>query len=274
MFFARRLYADLVTNDGTVVAMHLTWLRMSGFSSSQAMVEIHRPDGSRRVVHGHGTGTAPEREPDGGYRYRVISPDGQLFTLWHRDSASWLPRIAVAPHLSWQVSVAGAPVTFFENGRTLTGRGYADQVELTRPPRLLGLRRLQLGRIHLPDRAVVFGEVELAGERWTQVSDWNGARLRFGEEAPNPSGRGLRVPAPRGEVRLEPLRVLYAGDALAQERVPHAATRLASRLTNGAATETRWVSRAVPADDGPAGMAVHEVIHFGRRTTQEGVAQG
>lgn len=260
MFFARRLYADLVTSDGTVVVMHVNWVRIGGVPSGRASVAIHRPDGFTRVMHG--TGSPPTPLPDGGFRYVVTRPDGCALTLEHAGPVDWrLPRTSVARQLTWHVSVASAPATFTEDDETLTGTGYADCLEFGTAPRKLGVRSLHRGRVHVPDRAVAFLAAEFADSDFRLVGDWSITGLKLTEVTPFVHAGDTHLRAPFGFLRLEPLQMLHSGGPL---DVPNRVVRSAAQALHGPATEARWVSRALPAEGkGPTGIAVHDVLSYG-----------
>src|SRR5437016_12792441 len=50
-FRFRKLYADVVSDDGTVTIVYLTWLELWGARFASAGVERYGPDGSRDVQH-------------------------------------------------------------------------------------------------------------------------------------------------------------------------------------------------------------------------------
>ncbi|MGW0229982.1 hypothetical protein ACWDWO_16835 [Actinopolymorpha singaporensis] len=281
-FLLRKLYADLVGPDGDVVIAYLAWLRVAGVHIPYGAVEHYLPDGRREVLRGRPIAGAPRRLPDGGMEYSIATRDGRIFRLVHRaPTPTWHPADPpISSRVHWHVAVpsARAEVSWDDKGSgaatRLAGFGYSDWVWLRLPPRLLGLRRLQWGRVHLPDRTVVFNTVDRSnGARWARVAEWRvGGDPRpveiFVDGAPRtdrPHGEpgAWTIPAPGGAVALEPLRVLHEGEPLDTDRFPDMFERWGSRVANGRADEIRWLSTARDAA-GTTGMAVHESVRFGR----------
>jgi hypothetical protein len=269
-FHLRKLYADLVSPDGCVIVVYLGWLTAAGLRVGYAAVEHYAADGTRRVYRGQPVADEPARHPDGSLEYAVRTRDGRTFRLVHHDQLpAWVPAgPAISPHVRWQVAAPAARATASwddDADWSAAGRGYADQVTLLRPPRLLGLRRLRWGRAHLPGRTVVFNAVDLTGTRWwARTAEWptGGARtVHSNDRGPLPDDR--TVLAPGGHLTLTPLRVLHEGDPLDRERFPGSLERWAGRAANGPAHEVRYLSRAT-ALDGTGGMALHESVRFGR----------
>ncbi|MET9018409.1 hypothetical protein ABZV93_00350 [Actinopolymorpha sp. NPDC004070] len=287
-FLLRKLYADVVGADGEVLVAHLAWLRVAGIHTPYAVVERYPAGGGREVLRGRPIAGSPRRRRDGGMEYSIGIRDGRTLRLVHHAPVpAWHPSDPqIGPRVHWHVAVpyARADVSWESGGAggtrisgSVSGAGYADWVWLRLPPRLLGLRRLWWGRVHLPDRAVVFTSVDRAnGERWTRVAEWRVGGDGTGGDpvevvadgAPPIAGPGedsgiWTVPAPRGPVSLEPLRVLHEGEPLDVDRFPDSLERWGSRLASGATYEIRCLSRAHD-EAGATGMAVHESIRFGR----------
>jgi len=272
-FLLRKLYADLVTPDGQVVVVYLGWLSVAGLRTAYAAIESYLPDGTRQVIRGRPDAAQPRLRADGSTEYTVGSRDGRTFRLVHHDALpTWHPAgPPISPRVRWHVAVPYARASGSWGEATtpvLSGCGYSDWVQLHRPPRMLGLRRLQWGRIHLPGRTIVFNTVDHAsGGRWTRLAEWTAAgepAVLTVDGAPQPDG--WKVPAPGGPVVLTPVRVLHAGEPLDRDRFPKPLERWTSRAANGPAHEVRWLSRATSAD-GADGMALHESVEFGRVRT-------
>lgn len=279
-FSLRKLYADLVTARGDVVVCYLAWLDLAGLRTAYAAVEHYTPDGRRTVTLGHPPAAEPQRRPDGAVEYLVVTRDGRRFRLvHHHPAAPWAPGPPpVGPHVHWRVLVPCATATggWDGDGVTLSGHGYCDRVELRRPPRWTGLARLQWGRVHLPGRTIVFNTVDRTdGQRWARLTEWPAGLGREAyTEGDAPAGE-LAVPAPGGAICLRPVRVLHDGNPLDRDRVPGPLQRWGSRIANGHAHETRWLSVASGAD-GATGTALHESVWFGRgaRAPQPGGVPG
>ena len=284
-FLLRKLYADVVGSDGEVLVAHLAWLRVAGVHTPYAVVERFPAGGGREVLRGRPIAGSPRRRRDGGMEYSIGTRDGRTLRLVHHaPMPAWHPSDPpISPRVHWHVAVpyARAEVSWVGAGPdagagtaadSFVGTGYSDWVWLRLPPRLLGLRRLRWGRVHLPDRTVVFTSVDRAnGARWTRIAEW-----RVGEDPvevvvdgapriaePGDDSGTWTVPAPGGPVTLEPLRVLHEGEPLDPDRFPDPWERWGSRLASGATYEIRRLSRAYDAS-GATGMAVHESIRFGR----------
>ncbi|MFD2082548.1 hypothetical protein SAMN05421678_1026 [Actinopolymorpha cephalotaxi] len=294
-FLLRKLHADVVSDDGDVLVAHLAWLRVAGVHTPYAVVERYPAGGGREVLRGRPIAGSPRRRRDGGMEYSIATRDGRTLRLVHHAPVpAWHPSDPqISPRMHWHVAVpyaraeaswegAGPDPGADAGAARLVGTGYSDWVWLRLPPRLLGLRWLRWGRIHLPGRTIVFNTVDRSnGLRWTRVTEWRvGAGPVGGDPiggdpvelvidgAPRTDGPadGLdawTVPAPGGPVNLEPLRVLHEGEPLDADRFPDPWERWGSRVANGPSYETRWLSSARDAS-GATGMVVHESVRFGR----------
>lgn len=260
-----KLYADLVSPDGTVCVVTLTWVRLLGGWQARAGVELYWPDGRREVLPAEGAPALTGPDPLLASPLRLDLPDGPFeLSLEDAHGEPWEPsEPAPCGSLEWSVRVARASARATWGDRELIGSGYADWVRLTRFTRRLHFSSLEWGRIHLPDRTVVFNLLTLqSGEQWRVCRVWSDRerdcpdiRLELDEGAGDVSiGEAL--------IRLQPVRVLFAGDAFDAQRVPHRMDRLACWAIGGRTTQTRWISRA-SMDEAPAGWALHELVHFG-----------
>ncbi len=274
-YLLRKVYADLVSDDGEVLVVYLGWLRTAGLRTAYAAVERYAPDGTRTIVRGRPPAAEPVPGPDGSTEFPVSTSDGRVFRLVHHEPLpGWLPAgEPIAPTVHWQVRTPRARATAGWDGEPpLTGRGYCDHVEMFRPPRFSGLARLRWGRLHLPDATVVFNTVTRPdGTAWAQVAQWDATGVRTVTESDGsptdysgsdgPADTVLKLPG--AAYPLSRLRVLHAGEPIDSDRFPGRLLRTVGRLANGPSYETRWLSRAT-GPDGATGTALHESVRFGR----------
>jgi len=78
-FRFRKLYADVVSDDGTVTIVYLTWLELWGARFASAGVERYGSDGGREVQHARPQ--AWQFNPDSvgdGWGVRLELPRGDL----------------------------------------------------------------------------------------------------------------------------------------------------------------------------------------------------
>ncbi|HSU40653.1 MAG TPA: hypothetical protein VLJ38_13835, partial [Polyangiaceae bacterium] len=70
-----KLYADLVTADGTVCIVYVAWTELFGVRRQTAGVELYTPDGRREVMHARAAVELPELDaPE--WRLRLELPSG------------------------------------------------------------------------------------------------------------------------------------------------------------------------------------------------------
>jgi hypothetical protein len=253
LFRFEKLYADLVSADGTVCVAYVTRLDILDWHREWAGLERYDPDGSRTVRRARGVVVS---RSDRELRITLDLPSGLFLLQQEIRSGSWQPSgPPPSPHVSWAVEVgrAHARATWYEGGaaRSLTGCGYADRVVLDRPPRALGLSHLRWGRAHLPESTVVWNALTpREGPAWQRSMCW-----RDGE-----NGReSLALPA----LPLRRERVLHEGRALDPSRFPSRGERWLTRLLSGEVVEQRQLSRV----DG-GGWALHECVTFGRHAAE------
>jgi hypothetical protein len=251
----RKIYLDCITPAGEVVVLYLNWVRLAGAWIARRSLERYAPDGTRTVIDlpppSPGVWDAPLADP-------CLRLEG-LHGAWSP------PPPPTGPALSWSVAHARANVALTWDGGAAEGLGYVDRVRLTRPTRLVGLSTLGWGRVHLPDRTVVFERLTTTdGAVWDVGFDW-----RLGADAPRPlagpvalgeDGAGA-VPLDDGVLSLAPARVLHQGDAFDPDRVPRAMDRWFCRTLGGPTHETRWLSTA--AHGGHVAPALVERVRFG-----------
>lgn len=262
----RKIYADCVTPDGDVCVLYLNYVRMAGIWTARASVELYSPDGHRQLVHGTGSPELVDADtPVDALPLDVEVPGGRFRMTLEPELGEWRPPPSPVPALTWCVKAVRTRARVEWNDRTWDGTGYVDFVQLTRPTRLLGLRNLRWGRVHLPDRTVVIEHIDT-----TQLEHWDvGVDWRVGEARP----RALHAPARldddghgavglrTGTLTLQPLRVLHEGNAFDAERVPRRIDRWACEAIGGPTHEVRWYGTA--RLNGDAAPALWEAVRFG-----------
>lgn len=266
----RKLYSDLVTADGTLAVVYLTWVTLLGRTYGRAGVEVYRPDGTRTVLLG--ADPAP-LEPRTSEPLRIALPKGELVLAYapvHR--ALDVGPATTCPSLHWSVLLArgAATLTIPELG-ALEGVGYVDWVTISRPTRTLGLRLLDWGRVHTPRQTLVYTSLEHEdGRRWQVSGAWQvgreDARVDGGVSVAIDDRGSGHVDAGPERVSLHAERVLHDGDAFGPERIASRADRLVVNALGGPTDETRWMGRATMADD--EGRAVYERVRFGAAATE------
>jgi hypothetical protein len=266
VFRYRKLYGDLISESGVVCVVYVAELAVLGARSRSAGYECYAPDGSRRVVRAHGAATL-ELEPSRiAVRFDTVA--GPFSYELQRDKVSFEPH-RPSPHLGWQVLAATSPVrvTGVAGERELLGHGYSDRVELSAPPRALGLSELAWGRGQAGPDSFVFTEARFRDRRVFRHALVNGSSFtEFALERARDGSLELGVDAWR--VRLEDQRCLHAGDAIDDARFPDAMERGVSRVLSGAIRERRALAR-VRGEKGEPGRALHERVHFGAPKDRE-----
>lgn len=269
----RKLYADVAADDGSVAVVYMGWCDAGPVHTAYGALESYSPDGRRTVLHGRVPGESAIRRLKDGREWLISLELGEgVLHLRYREALSpWQPRGPRAhPGVNWSVLVprAKALLAYETRGGTvrLEGTGYADRVELDRPPRLLGLRSLQWGRMHLPGGTIVFDVLRMKDRApWMRAAGWSGQERLWESSDLHPSwaAETLRVATPDAHATISTERVLHRGPALDEERFPRRLERWLSRAGSGPAQETRWLGRARDADDGSSGWALHELVSFG-----------
>ena len=260
-----KLYADLVTSDGTVCIAYLAWTELFGARHASAGLELYTPDGRREVHHARAGVALPDLDARS-WQLRFELPSGP-FELTHEACAGgWEPPGGQAD-LSWSVkSAAGRAEARFlgEPGRgPLVGRGYADWVVLRRPTRQLGLGQVDWGRAHVGDETLIWNRIQTErGDAWTRVLSLGAVREEVTELHLEEHAEGVTVRAHGARaIELDRGRVLHEGPALDRERFPSPLVRGLVTLMSPKMTETRWVRRARRGAE--QGWAVHERVRFG-----------
>ncbi len=268
-FQLEKLYADLITPDGTVCVAYVAWLRAYGTRSAHAGLELYWPDGSREVVHAR---PDPQRTHTAGEFELSFDVPGGPFVLTYRVlHGAWTPEgDSPCDGLRWCVKAARAEAV----GRwmndparpELRGVGYSDWVEIERPTRGLGLDMLQWGRVHLPDATLVWTAVDFrSGPAWHRAAQWSDSGTAawdtFGIHAAQ-AKMTVTLPGHPDLLCITPARALHAGDAIDRARFPSLLERTISRAATGPVTERRSLGRV------GSSWALHEAVRFGPRAAR------
>jgi len=271
----RKIYADIVTAEGDLCVMYLTWVCLAGRWYPSAGVETYWADG-RREVHRSPTPPGPigRDTPLHELPSELALPGGVFEVSREPIHGGWDPEGPIES-LRWSVVSARSWVQAHHPAASrpgITGDGYVDWVSLTRYTRFLGLKELRWGRVHLPGRTLVFNTLEQAsGETWRAVREWTEGSTRewssFELELDGELGR-LEIP---GEpcIELEPLRVLHEGSAFDAERIPSPLERAVVWAIGGPHWEKRRIGRAVSHGERARGWAVYETVRFGEFARQD-----
>ena len=266
-FLFEKLYADLVTADGTVCVAYLAWLDAWGMRKAYAGLELYWPDGLREVVRAR---PRTNRADLGDAIHLSLDVPGGPFVMDHRvRHGGWTPSgDPPGEGIRWCVKAARADVVARWTGDrsrpVLEGIGYSDWVEIARPVRSLALGTLRWGRIHMPDSTIVFDAIDFGSRRsWRRAARWTASGMTEHETFElDASQVGASVWLPEtSPVGLEIARELHAGDAIDAARFPSALDRMMSRAVTGRAVERRSLSRLRPG-----GWALHESVRFGTRS--------
>ena len=277
-FVLRKLYVDLVDEQGTVWIFYFVELGSLGFRQRLAGVEKYPrtgPPSLRRVV---GNPVWPDDpRPNEAFRFRLGLAAGPVEFSAVSLLPPWVP---AGPPLSlpikWHVVAPRLVVTLRcpDSTHPLSGVGYADFVTLRGLPRSLGVRHLRWGRAHGPEGTFVFTSVvPRRGNAWQRAALWRGSEApvewdRFDSEE-RPDGLMLQpanASGPSGDrFALGKERILRQGDTVDSGRFPQAGERLAYRLVMGSTAETRWAGSSwLDGGNPPArDSAVHESVDFG-----------
>jgi hypothetical protein len=270
-FRCEKLYADLVTPDGTVCVAYLAWLDAWGLRRTFAGLELYWPDGRREIAHARpqsGPTGSPPRDLDLSFDV----PGGPFVLTYRTAHGPWRP--AGGPPregLRWEVKAARAEAvgrwTNDPRRPELRGIGYVDSVEMDRPVRHLDLGALRWGRVHLPDATFVFNAVDFrSGASWHRAARWSeGVMVEWDAFRLDDSMARtiVQLPDRRGHLSIAPDRALHVGDAIDHVRFPGAVARMVSRAVTGPAAERRSLGRARWTTDGPqSSWALHETVRF------------
>lgn len=260
VFRYRKLYGDLITDSGVVCVVYVAELCVLGARSASAGYECYAPDGSRRVVRARGAATLHVDPSRIGVRFDTL--EGPFNYELRRGEVPFEPHRPSA-HLGWQVLAAMSPVrvTGVAGDRGLSGLGYSDRVELSAPPRTLGLAELAWGRGQLGHDTFVFTEARFTDGRLFRRALVNGSSFtEFTLESDTDDS--LRLGVGEWHFALDDQRCLHVGDAIDEARFPTRLERGLSHALSGAIRERRALAR-VRGAHGEAGRALHERVHFG-----------
>ena len=260
MFRYRKLYADVVTQDGSVCVGYVSWLSFWGYELRSAGFEWYPSAGQRRVERAQGP--AEVQHAGGEVRLRFTTMSGP-FTLALQGAALEREAAPLTPHLTWRVLTTNARAAARGLGGTadVEGTGYADLVEMTRPPRALGLASIEWGRGHVADESFVFTQACFRDGRVfrSALSDGVPSNLL---ELQREGFADLDVRVGGSSITLQNQRVLHSGSALDAARFPVRAERVLARLCSGRVRETRWLARAT-FSSGASTLALHEKVLLG-----------
>src|SRR2546422_210387 len=135
-FRFRKLYADVVSDDGTVTIVYLTWLELWGARFASAGVERYGPDGSRDVQHARPQ--AWEFSPDSvgdGWGVRLELPSGGFELRYQSALSSWRPNGDLPdPAMEWRGVVSPARAGGGSGGGGGPGGGRSAPGGRGRPP--------------------------------------------------------------------------------------------------------------------------------------------
>jgi hypothetical protein len=262
LFRYRKLYTDLVTDQGTVCVGYASWLSFLGYELCSAGFELYPSDGERRVVRARGPVSVVRG--DDHVRLSFDTHAGPFSIALQGSSTQRHPApLSLTGALTWRVLLtnARACVQGPESDHERSGSGYADLVEMTRPPRSLGLSRLEWGRGHAAHESFVFTQARFRDGRVFRSALRDGAPVT--ELELSRAGQGdLAVRLPGGAISLHDRRVLHRGSALDSARFPARTERALARLCAGRVEETRWLAQAT-FPSGACALALHERVQLG-----------
>lgn len=262
MFRYRKLYTDVVTPAGSVCVGYATWLHLLGYELRSAGYEWYPAAGERRVFRARGPAKVDLGEGD--VRLRFTTAGGAFsLNLQARVEQRQGEAQRLTSHLSWRVLASGAPARargVSGEGEVL-GTGYADYVEMTRPPRALGLRSVEWGRGYAGEESFVFTQARFGDGRVFASALGDGQASSQLELLGSGSG-DLDLRLDQGRITLRNQRVLHEGSALDSARFPRLPERALARLCSGPIHEMRWLARA-SFPSGATALALHERVRLG-----------
>ena len=255
-FTLEKRYLDVVTRDGTILVVHLAWMRLLGVRVARVTADLFRPGTLRQ-----GGGAKATRVEGGGRRlacgpavlrdnvlaFETPGLSGELhFAPRHAPAQLGNPLLRAGKRrLEWTVEVPDADVEgtlWWPGGSTgLAGRGYLDRVWTDLLPWHFPIRELRWGRI-------------AAGEH---ASTWVRATTRGGEAAAGWAD-GVMAPPEECSGALGPGRLVLEGAVADLEDLQLGALRPLLRWIVRDPQEWKWVC---PAEfRGANGVAVHERV--------------
>ena len=268
-----KYYSDLVISDGTLCIAYLATTRLGALRSTYAGAEVFWPDGSRDMIRASGnprTWSIPDwstcheiRFPCDRGEFRLSYANG--LPGWHSadQPARELDWLVIKPKAAGELSWPGSNVS-------MEGVGYVDRVRLRRPLSRIGFRRLEWGRVHAGEAALVFCSLALRDkEPWQRAAWWppdQSEPLIFNrfETARDTGGMSVRTVPESADatMRITAERLLHRGPVIGVAPAPRVRDRALTRLLAGRLEDDRWIGRA-RSISGPAsetGWAVHEVV--------------
>jgi len=276
----RKLYADLITEEGTVCIVYQSWFDGLGLHRAYGAIELYWAEGKREVIRA----SIPLEPPDLGeigseLEFCLYLPEGQFVLHYEVETGPWDPPDPFpCDGLHWAVKVAKANATghwLGDNNRPeLHGTGYADWVELNCGLRGLGLRSVDWGRMHFPDETIIFNAIHFrSGEKWKQMAQWfldgkmkASSSFRIGRW--NDSFNlylSDQSAESESSVTIQPVRMLHSGRAIDARRFPNSLERRIVQTITGPIEETRWLSQATRQNGQSLrrGWTLHDWILFG-----------
>jgi len=278
-FEFRKVYIDLITEQGEVAVLYLSWVRFFQRWYAQASLEIHEQGGRCTLIHAEDT--PPLVDPTRGLDQLPVAltiPGGKLELHVQPIHDAWEPAVpSPVPELTWSLGALRSNTTITLNTdsgtRQLRGEGCVDFVTITKATRKLGLRSLRWGRAHMFERSLAFTALELADDRRWFV----GVTRLHGRDARSYGNLTLQLKDGEGMVRFgsggQHLRfskptLLRSGSAFDAARFPNLLQRQACQAVCGAHEERRWSCQAKVDNAHGVGTALHEIVWFGKYARQ------
>lgn len=257
-FTLEKRYFDVLTQDGTLLIVHVAWMRLAGARVGRVIADLLRP----RALRLGGVARAGRADEEGGrmscgaavlegnvLAFETPGLSGEIhYAPRHPPVALGAPLLRDGGRrLDWTVDVpdADAEGTLWWPGGSMeiAGRGYADRVWTDLLPWRSPIRELRWGRIAAEEHASV----------WVQ------ARTRHGEVAAGWADGARAEPRDcHGEV--DPGRLVLDGPAAELEDLRLGALRPLLRRLLRDPEEKKWVSTA--ALRGSRGVAVREHVRW------------
>jgi hypothetical protein len=280
-FLFQKLYADVVTPDGTACIAYVSSLDAWGLRSTFAGLEVYWPDGLREVARARPH--AERVDPRGSDLVLSFDVAGGPFVLALRTTTGpWAPQgPPPCDGLRWSVRIARAEAVgrWLGDARrpVLRGVGYADSVELHRPPRAMKLGLLQWGRVHFPRETLIFSAIDFpSGRTWRRAAQWSERGMAewsaFAIDR-GPAGAVVRLPGQANHLSIAPGRALHVGAAVDAARFPGVVERIVSSALAGPAIERRALGLAswTGARREDAAWALNEAVRFGTRPSTSAI---
>ncbi len=273
----RKVYLDLITSCGEVCVLYLSWVRFRERWHGQASLEVYDACGARTIVHALGIPPMMDFEHGLEHLPRALEvPGGELKVEVKAVHDGWKPAVpSPCPELQWSIGALRTRARIEWPGpkgpRSASGEGYVDFVRITAATRKLGLRSLHWGRAHMFERSLAFTALDLENDkRWyVGVTRMHGRPARsYGNlavEIDHGEGTGMvRFGTGGQQLRLGSPRLMHAGSAFDPQRVPKFLHRQVCQLVGGPHEERRWLAKARVDRSHGEGLALHEIVWFGK----------